>query len=92
MKSKRISFLLKMIILAVVVYGTFTLVGMGKELAGLQNKVVSLNASITETQAENARIQDKITSVHTDEGIQDIARGELGLVAPGEIIFKEAGS
>lgn len=91
MKSKKISFLLKLIILVLVVYGTFTLANVGKQLDAKKAEIQSLSAAIADTQNENARLQESITAVHTDDGVADIARDELGLVAPGEIIFKEAG-
>lgn len=91
MKYRKTWFLLKLTVLVLVVYGTFTLASIGKQLDAKQNEVQSLSAAIAETQSENARLQESIVSVHTDSGIAAIARDELGLVAPGEIIFKEAG-
>jgi len=91
MKSKKISFLLKLIILVLVVYGTFTLASIGKQLDAKEAEMQSLTAAIYDAQNENARLQESITSLHSDEGVAAIARDELGLVAPGEIIFKEAG-
>ena len=87
----KISFLLKCIVLVVVVYGVFTLSTMRKELSANQAEIQSISAAIADTQSENARLQESLVSVHTNEGVADIARDELGLVAPGEIIFKEAG-
>ena len=91
MRSKRISFLLKLSILVLVLYGTFTLASIGNQLDAKEAEIQSLSAAIANTQNEIARLQESLTSVRTDEGVASIARDELGLVAPGEIIFKEAG-
>ena len=51
-----------------------------------------LTAAIADTQNENDRLLEDMETLSTDEGIAAIARNELGLVSPGEIVFKEAGN
>ena len=92
MKFRRISFLLKLVILVLVVYGTFTLVSMREQISKKQEEAAVLAAAIADTQNENDRMLEDMEALSTDEGIASIARSELGLVSPGEIVFKEAGT
>lgn len=92
MKSKKISLLLKLVVLVLVVYGTFTLVTMRTQISRKQNEAASLTAAISQAESENARLQEDMEALGTDEGIEAIARSELGLVSAGEIVFKEAGN
>lgn len=92
MRFRKITFLLKLVILGLVVYGTFTLVAMQKQISEKQAEAAMLNAAITETEHENARLQEDIEVLATEEGVESIARSELGLVSPGEIVFKEVGN
>lgn len=90
MKKFKLSLLVKLIVLVVVVYGTFTLVDMSKQLSAQKDEAAALTALIGRTEGENAQLQEDIDALNTERGTQDIARNELGLVAPGEIIFREA--
>ena len=92
MKFKKISFLLKLVVLILVVYGTFTLVSMREQISKKQEEAAMLTAAIADTQNENDRMLEDMETLSTDEGIAAIARTELGLVSPGEIVFKEAGN
>lgn len=92
MKSKKISLLLKLVVLVLVVYGTFTLVSMRKQISQKDQEAASLTAAISQTESETARMQEKMDALGTDEGIKAIARDELGFVSNGEMVFKEAGN
>lgn len=92
MKSGKISFLIKLAILILVVYGTITLVTMRSEIAKKQEEAAMLTAAITATENENARTQEDIDALDTNEGIESIAREELGLVGAGEIVFQDVGN
>lgn len=92
MKFKKISFLLKLVVLILVVYGTFTLVSMREQISKKQEEAAMLTAAIADIQNENDRMLEDMEALSTDEGIAAIARSELGLVSPGEIVFKEAGN
>lgn len=92
MKFRKISLLLKLVILVLVVYGTVTLVSMQKQISEKKEEAALLTAAIADTQNENDRLLEDMEALSTDEGIAAIARTELGLVSPGEIVFKEAGN
>lgn len=92
MKSKKISLLIKLAILILVVYGTITLVTMRSEIVKKQEEAATLSAAVTQAENENNRIQENIAALETDEGIEAIARQELGLVGAGEIVFEDVGN
>lgn len=92
MKSGKISILIKVAILILVVYGTITLVTMRSEISKKQEEAAALTAAVTATENENARIEEDIEALGTDEGVEAIAREELGLVGAGEIVFQDVGN
>lgn len=92
MKSGKISILIKVAILILVVYGTITLVTMRSEISKKQEEAAMLTAAVTATENENARIEEDIEALGTDEGVEAIAREELGLVGAGEIVFQDVGN
>ena len=91
MKMRKISLLLRLIVLCLVVYGTFTLVNMGREIAEKEEQIALTAAQITQTELETQKLQENFDAYARGEGTETIARDELGLVSPGEIIFKESG-
>ena len=91
MKMRKISVLLRLIVLCLVVYGTFTLVNMSKEIAEKEAQVALTAAQIAQTELETQKLQENFDAYTRGEGTEAIARDELGLVSPGEIIFKESG-
>lgn len=92
MKSGKLSILIKLAILILVVYGTITLVSMRSQISQKQEEAAMLTAAVTAAENENARIQEDIDALDTDEGVEAIARSELGLVGAGEIIFEDVGN
>ena len=92
MKSGKISILIKLLILVLVAYGTFTLAAMREEISLVQDKANMLTAAISTAESENAQIRDEIAALETDEGVEAIARSELGLVGAGEILFQDVGT
>jgi cell division protein FtsL len=54
-----------------------------------QQEIQKVNAELDRLNKENAALQQEITDLHTDpQTIRKIAREELGLAQPGEVIFK----
>lgn len=92
MKFKKSSFLIKLIILSLVVYATVTLVSLQSQIAAKRAEADALGDAITSVEQENQRLQESIDNIDTDEGVEEIARNKLGLVAPGEVIFEDVGN
>ena len=92
MTTRRASLLCKLLILALVVYGLYTLVTLRAQLSDKKTQAAALTAAIATAQQENQRIREDIDAVSTDEGVEDAARNKLGMVAAGEIVFQDVGN
>lgn len=92
MRFKRSSLLTKLLILVLVVYATVTLVSLQNQVTEKNAEAEALESSIAATEQENQRLQQAIDALGTDEGVEEVARRKLGLVAEGEIVFYDVGN
>lgn len=92
MKFVKSSLLVKLVVLALVVYAAFTLVSLRSQINEKRQEAALLTSSITAAEQENSRLQESIDQMDTDAGIEAAAREHLGMVAEGEIIFKDVGN
>ena len=92
MRFKRSSLVTKLLILVLVVYATVTLVSLQNQVAEKNAEAEALESSIAATEQENQRLQQAIDALGTDEGVEEVARRKLGLVAEGEIVFYDVGN
>ena len=92
MRFKRSSLVMKILLLALVVYATVTLVSLHGQVTEKNAEAAELQSSINVEKQENLRLQQAIENLNTDEGIQDVAREKLGWVSRGEIIFYDMGN
>ena len=92
MRFKRASLLTKLLILVLVVYATVTLVSLQNQVAEKNAEAEALESSIAATEQENQRLQQAVDALGTDEGVEEVARRKLGLVAEGEIVFYDVGN
>lgn len=77
-----------MLMMALSIWGKYGLL----EVWSRQRDLVELTQDIGTIERENARLSQEIQRLHSDMGyIEKIAREELGLVRPGELVieFKE---
>lgn len=92
MRFKRSSLVMKIVLLALVVYATVTLVSLQGQVTEKNAEAAELQSSIEVEKQENLRLQQAIENLNTEEGIQDAAREKLGWVSKGEIIFYDMGN
>ena len=84
----------KMAILLVGMAVVFTVVSALSEaglsrVGALEAEVARMQRLNAELEAENARLTLRIEALrHDDETIERVAREELGLVRPGEVVFR----
>ncbi len=83
--------------LLVTLLTTFVFVYMGYILLNQQSKINDLDKEISfysreieEQNLKTERLNDTLTSMSTDEYMEEVARDKLGLVMPSEIIFMDA--
>ena len=89
MKFVKSSLLVKLVILILVVYATVTLVR--SQISEKEAEAAGLTSSIASTQQENDRLQSSIDALDTPEGLEQVARDQLGMVSEGEIVFEDVG-
>ena len=87
MKLKRSSIIMKIVILAMIVYATISLVSTRGRIAEAEADRVLLQAKVDAALQENAELQYDVEHAEDPETIAEIARTKLGLVKPGEKIF-----
>ena len=91
MKFVKSSLLVKLVSLILVVYAPVTLVRLRSQINEKDAEVKGLTSSIASTQQENDRLQSSIDALDTPEGLEQVARDQLGMVSEGEIVFEDVG-
>ena len=88
MKLKKASLLTKLVVLAL-------LIGAATGLLNLRQQILTAEADLTEAQSRlaerkqvNAELADAVENSGDPERQADLARSKLGLVEPGEYIFR----
>ena len=91
MRFKRASLLTKILILALVVYATVTLVSLQNQVTEKNAEAEILQSQIDSEKQANFRLEQAIDNLDTQEGIESVARQKLGMVSRGEIVFYDVG-
>lgn len=81
--------ILVLIICGIIMYKT---IQVDKDLAAARDKLESLEKELTEAESEELVISEKKDYIGSDEYIEDIAREQLGLVYPDELLIVPDGS
>ncbi|MCD7861041.1 MAG: septum formation initiator family protein [Oscillospiraceae bacterium] len=87
MKLKRTSTIMKIVILAIIVYAVVTLVSLHGSIAEAETDQAALQAQVDAALQENAELEYDIEHADDPEVIAGVARSKLGLVLPGEKIY-----
>ncbi len=67
-------------------------VGLMQKQKGYNDKIDALEAQIESEEQRTSEIQEFETYTTTRKYIEEVAKEKLGLVYPGEIIFKDSGA
>ena len=84
---KRTGFLAKIVILALLIYLSVTLLTLGSKINATQDEVDRLTEQVEAQAQSNAELQDAIDNSGDRKQIEDVAREKLGLVEPNEKVF-----
>ena len=84
---KRSSTLTKVLVLSAVVLSTVTLLGLRSRIQKADAQIAAQQAQISREQQENEDLEQKIDALGTLEGVEQIARDELGLEDPDTVIL-----
>ena len=91
-KQRSFSFILLVIVVAVVVYFAVSLVSSAKEIQSKQAEVDALQAECAEQLAENEELEEVINSGDKDEYIRHVAREKYGYIMPGDRVYQDIAS
>lgn len=80
--------LTKVVVLAAVVLSMAALLALRSTILQTRSQTEVLRDQAMTLEQENADLSDKLDNMGNVEGIQNIAKEELGLVDPDTIIFK----
>ena len=80
--------LLKIVVAALIVFSMAALLTLGWMNSGLREQTQAQKDAAAALEQENRDLQEKIDNVDTVQGVQDIAREELGLVDPNTIVIQ----
>ncbi len=91
MQIKKAGFLTKIVVLALLIAASVTLLRMQGQIAQAQRERQELQQQVSRQTQVNADLQDAVDHSGDPDRQADIARNELGLAAPGEkvIIFTD---
>lgn len=91
MQIKKAGFLTKIVVLALLIAASVTLLRMQGQIAQAERERQELQRLVSQQTQVNADLQDAVDHSGDPDRQADIARNELGLAAPGEkvIIFTD---
>ncbi len=70
-----------------ILYNLFTLTGQQVQITEMKQEMVSLEVAFNRLRDSNQALKKQIGLLNSDQYIEEIARRELGLVKPGEILY-----
>ncbi len=88
MKDKKKFKIRHLLFLLFLTYIASTLVMQQFKIGKLTQQETQLKARMKEVTEQRKELEEEISLLHTDEYIERVARDELGLVKPGEYIYK----
>lgn len=88
MRTKKAGLLTKIVVLALLIYMATTLLNLQGRIRAAELQRDSLRHQVTEQTQANADLADAVANPNDPARIADIARDRLGLVTPGEKVFR----
>ena len=92
MKLKKAGIITKILIFALIVYASVTLINLRTQIDAARSEQEALQQQVEEIETSNAELMYEIEHSDEDDTIADVARDDLGLVAPGEKVFYDTGN
>lgn len=87
MKKRPVSIFTVIVILVLLLYLGFRLLDLGRRLRAADAENQALREEIAQESAKNDEMRYRVEHADEDEVIADVAREELGYVAPDETVF-----
>lgn len=92
MRFPRSKMITKIIVFALVIYAGISLIAIRGRIDGARDELNEVRRFVAELEIANAELEYEIDNYYEPDVIVDIARSNLGLVLPGEIVFYDSGS
>lgn len=87
MKIKKTSLIIRIVIVALVLYAGISLVNLKAQTKIAEKQSGELQEQVDDAVQENEELQYAIDHSTDPDVIEDVARNDIGLVKPGEKIF-----
>ena len=87
MKRKRAGILIRLVVLAAVIWGAVTIVGLRLDIRDAEMRKAAVQLEIDRQKRENAIVSELLDGASDADAVADAARDELGYVSPNERIF-----
>ena len=88
MQLKKASLLTKLVVLALLIAAATGLLNLRQQILAAQGDLAEAQAQVAEQKQINAELADAVENSDDPERQEDLARSKLGLVEPGEYIFR----
>ena len=88
MKLKKASLLTKLVVLALLIGTATGLLNLRQQILDAEADLAEAQAQVAEQKQVNAELADAVENSGDPQRQADLARGKLGLVEPGEYIFR----
>ena len=92
MKLPRSKIITRIIVFALVIYAGISLITIRGQTEAAQEKLSEARKAVSELEISNAELEYELDNHNEPDVIADIARSNLGLVLPGEIVFYDSGA
>ena len=87
MRFPRSRIITKIIVFALIIYAGISLITLRGRIESVREGLNETRRRVAEMEISNAELEYEIENYNDPEVIADIARSNLGLVLPGEIVF-----
>ena len=92
MRRHRSKLVTKIIVFALIVYAGISLITLRGRIEAAREELDDVRRRVVEKEISNAELEYEIENYNDPDVIAEIARENLGLALPGEIVFFDGGS
>ena len=92
MRLTRSKLITKLVVFAFVVYAGISLITLWGRIEAVRDELYVVRRAVAEQEIANAQLEYDIENYDNPDVKANIARTNLGLVLPGEIVFFDAGN
>ena len=92
MKFKRAGMLTKLLLLILLIASVGVFLNLQGQVSQTEDEAAAWRRQVSRQKQENQELTTAIADKDNPERIEDVARKRLGLVLPGEIVFRDSGN